>query len=97
MQVSSKSVPTAFIKTGFSNWKKVEVFSKHEKSDCHKHSVQAYRHWKYQKPVHHQISKEAERRESYHQQNVVFTYNLSDYVFLFSTCINTISLVTRKN
>ncbi|CAB4021665.1 zinc finger MYM-type 1-like, partial [Paramuricea clavata] len=68
-QVSLRSEPT-FIKTGFSNWKKVENLSKHEKSDCHKHSLQAYRHWKSQKPVDHQMSEEAERQESYRQQNV---------------------------
>ncbi len=60
----------AFIKTGFSNWKKSEVFAKHEKSDCHKHSLQAHRHWKSQKPIHHQIDEENERQESYRQQNV---------------------------
>ncbi|CAB4041097.1 Hypothetical predicted protein, partial [Paramuricea clavata] len=65
---SSRSEPT-FIKTGFSNWKKSEVFAKHEKSDCHKHSLQAHRHWKSQKPIHHQIDEENERQESYRQQN----------------------------
>ncbi|CAB4003237.1 Hypothetical predicted protein [Paramuricea clavata] len=68
-QTSSRSEPT-FIKTGFSNWKKSEVFAKHEKSDCHKHSLQAHRHWKSQKPIHHQIDEENERQESYRQQNV---------------------------
>ena len=69
MQTSSRSEP-AFIKTGFSNWKKSEVFTKHEKSDCHKHSLQAHRHWKSQKPIHHQIDEENERQESCRQQNV---------------------------
>ena len=69
--VQERTIPT-FIKTGFSNWKKVEAFSKHDKSDCHKHSVEAYHHWKYQKPVHHQVSEEAEGQESYRQQNVCF-------------------------
>ena len=69
LQTSSRSEP-AFIKTGFSNWKKSEVFAKHEKSDCHKHSLQAHRHWKFQKPIHHQIDEENERQESFRQQNV---------------------------
>ncbi|CAB4042939.1 zinc finger MYM-type 1-like [Paramuricea clavata] len=67
--VASKGDP-AFIKVGFGNWKKSEVFSKHEKSDCHRHSSQAYRQWKYQKPVDHQISEEAAKQESYRQQLV---------------------------
>ncbi|CAB4018532.1 zinc finger MYM-type 1-like [Paramuricea clavata] len=68
-QVALKGDP-AFIKVRFGNWKKSDVFSKHEKSDCHRHSSQAYRQWKYKKPVDHQINEEAAKQESYRQQLV---------------------------
>ena len=84
-QVSAKS-DQAFIKLGFGNWKKSEVLAKHQKSDCHKQSLQAYRYWKHQKPVDHQISEEAEQQESYRQQTVsshsVIIYLVPNFHFL---------------
>ena len=71
----------AFITNGFSKWKKAELFTKHQMSDCHKMSFEAHRTWLQKRPIDQQLDKEVARQESARENEV----NIANFVVRFST------------
>ena len=55
---------------GFSNWKKTEAFTKHQRSDGHRHAVEAHSTWLKQIPIDQRINEEAKIQESARQIEV---------------------------
>ena len=71
----------AFITNGFSKWKKAELFTKHQMSDCHKMSFEAHRTWLQKRPIDQQLDKEVARQASARENEV----SIANFVVRFTS------------